>query len=336
MSTWPLAEESIPPGEAALVQSLLQQFRAEAVSNNPSGQMRRAAHAKLHGLVRCEFTVEANLPPELRVGVFAQAKTYPAWIRFSNGEGTIRPDKIKDARGMAIKLMGVPGDKLLVDEMTGQTQDFILMSTPVFVSKGVKQVDALARALFGSLFDKVWYLLTHWRTVVLLSRMLRRFANPLQIRYFSCTPYLFGQHAVKYAATPQFEQADDIPDNPSDDYLRTALVTQLKAGEALFDFGVQFQIDAQAMPIEDPRREWSEADSPFRKLATIRILQQDCDSPAQRAFAENLSFTPWHALPEHRPLGGINRARKVVYEAMSTFRHGRNQALRREPVGWEI
>ena len=336
MTSLPLAEESVPPGEAALVQSVLQQFRAEAVSNNPSGQMRRGAHAKLHGLVKCEFIVLPDLPPELRIGVFAQAKTYPAWIRFSNSDGTLRPDHAKDVRGMAIKLMGVPGDKLLDNEKTEQTQDFILISTPVFISKGVKQFDALARALFGSLLAKVGYMLTHWRTLFLLVQLLRRFANPLQIRYFSCTPYLFGQHAVKYAATPQFEQADDIPDNPSDDYLRTALVTQLKAGEALFDFGVQFQIDAQAMPIEDPRREWSEADSPFRKLATIRILQQDCDSPQQRAFAENLSFTPWHALPEHRPLGGINRARKLVYEAMSTFRHGRNQALRREPVGWEI
>jgi hypothetical protein len=90
------------------------------------------------------------------------------------------------------------------------------------------------------------------------------------------------------------------------------------------------------MPIEDPGKEWSEAASPFRKVATLRIFRQDFDSAKQREFGENLSYTPWHALPEHRPLGGINRARKIVYNFISTFRHRYNNAPRREPTGWEI
>ena len=89
------------------------------------------------------------------------------------------------------------------------------------------------------------------------------------------------------------------------------------------------------MPIEDPRVEWPETMSPFRKLATIRILQQDCDSSRQAIYGDNLSFTPWHALPEHRPLGGINRARKVIYEAISRRRHEHNREPRTEPVDWE-
>jgi hypothetical protein len=31
-------------------------------------------------------------------------------------------------------------------------------------------------------------------------------------------------------------------------------------------------------------------------------------------------------LPEHRPLGGVSRARRQVYQALSTVRHERNQA----------
>ena len=68
------------------------------------------------------------------------------------------------------------------------------------------------------------------------------------------------------------------------------------------------------MPIEDPTVEWTSA--PVR-LATISIDPQKCDVPEQKAFFENLSWTPWNALPEHRPLGGINRARKLVYEDSS-------------------
>ena len=35
---------------------------------------------------------------------------------------------------------------------------------------------------------------------------------------------------------------------------------------------------------------------------------------------ESTAFNPWHALPAHRPLGNMNRARKQIYEAMAAFR----------------
>jgi hypothetical protein len=40
---------------------------------------------------------------------------------------------------------------------------------------------------------------------------------------------------------------------------------------------------------------------------------------------------PWHALPEHKPLGSINRLRKVVYERISLTRHVLNNTDRTEP-----
>jgi hypothetical protein len=83
------------------------------------------------------------------------------------------------------------------------------------------------------------------------------------------------------------------------------------------------------MPVEDPTIPW---DAPYQKVATIRIPPQTFDTPEQLAFCENLSFTPWHALPEHRPLGGINRARKAVYAAVSAQRHELNGVPEREPT----
>lgn len=114
------------------------------------------------------------------------------------------------------------------------------------------------------------------------------------------------------------------------------MVKQLAKGSAEFDFMVQFQTDADAMPIEDPGKAWPEKVSPFRKVATVRIAEQEFDSPQQREFGENLSFSPWHALPEHRPLGGINRARRIVYETISAFRHRRNMVAPHEPDSWDI
>lgn len=331
----PPAEEHIPAAEVACIDRLVGRFRDESMRANPSGSMHRAAHAKMHGLVKAEFIVHPDLPPELRVGVFKAPQTFQAWVRFSNSDGRAKPDGDRDVRGMALKLMGVSGDKL-APHTSEFTQDFILISSPLFVSRDVPAFDALVQALFGGLAAKLWHLATHPHTLWLLLKVLRKHANLLQTRYFSGTPYLFGAHAVKYAATPRLQTPDALPGKADDDFLRQALVKQLQRGEAVFDFGVQFQTDTRAMPIENARCEWPETLSPFRKLATIRIPQQDCDSAAQRAFGENLSFAPWNCLPEHRPLGGINRARRVIYQALSEFRYDRNALPRKEPVGWDL
>jgi hypothetical protein len=336
MSNEQLAREEVPPGEAAYIDDLAERLKAKIIKDNPAGIMRRDAHPKMHGVVKAEFTVQPDLPQELRVGIFAQPRTYRAWIRFSNQDGTINPDIDRDIRGMAIKLMDVEGEKLLEGEKDEKTQDFIVISTNVFVTKNAEEFDDLIKALTGSILAKLVFFATHWRVVLNLLKSMKTFANPLQIRYFSTTPYLFGNTAAKYSAIPRVQVADTIPADPPDDFMRSAMIRQLAQGDAHFDFAVQLQTDARDMPIEDPGHEWSESASPFRKVASIRILKQDFDSEAQRAFGENLSYTPWHSLPAHRPLGGVNRARKVVYRAISTFRHERNNVPRQEPIGWNI
>ncbi len=90
-----------------------------------------------------------------------------------------------------------------------------------------------------------------------------------------------------------------------------------------------------AFTVEDSKTEWREPEAPCIKVATIRIPKQVFDTDAQMEFCENLSFTPWHARPEHRPLGGVNRVRRIVYEQVSKLRHRLNQAPREEPTGDE-
>lgn len=91
---------------------------------------------------------------------------------------------------------------------------------------------------------------------------------------------------------------------------------------ACYAFQVQRQDPAKYMPIEDTSVEWKESDAPFATIADIIVPAQDFDSREQNLFCDNLSFNPWHALPEHRPIGGINRLRKAVYEAVSGYRLG--------------
>jgi len=336
MSNRLLAKEHLPADEEAYSQDLASRLKEKIIKDNPSGIMRRDAHPKMHGVVMAEFIVEPNLPESLRIGVFKNPTTYQAWIRFSNQDGSINPDSKGDIRGMAIKLMGVAGDKLLASEQAARTQDFILISTNVFVTKNSQDFDHLIRAVTGSLLQKIIFFASHPRVITNLLKSMVTFANPLQIRYWSTTPYLFGVHAVKYSAIPRGEHRDTIPANPDDNFLHHAMVKQLATEDAYFDFTVQFQTDAAEMPIEDAGKEWKETSSPFLKVATIKIPHQNFTSTQHVEFGENLSFTPWHCLPEHRPLGGINRSRKLVYETISNFRHQYNNVTRQEPTSWEI
>ena len=102
--------------------------------------------------------------------------------------------------------------------------------------------------------------------------------------------------------------------------------------DVYFDFMVQMQTHPYKTPIENALVPWDEEISPFRKVATIWIPKQRFDSPEQLEFCDNLSFTPWHCLPEHRPLGSVSRVRRIVYAEISKFRHRENNVPREEPV----
>jgi hypothetical protein len=109
------------------------------------------------------------------------------------------------------------------------------------------------------------------------------------------------------------------------------LRARLASAPACFEFSVQTQSNSRTMPVEDASVEWPEAIAPFVPLARIEIPAQHFASNARTEQCENLSFNPWRALPEHRPLGGISRARRAIYEHMSSFRHQRNQIEPSEP-----
>ncbi|WP_338848471.1 catalase family protein [Massilia sp. W12] len=333
-----LAQETISADEAASFAELTELLSKNIEELYPPGNIvRRDAHPKMHGLVKAEFVVNPDLPQQFHLGVFQPGKQYPAWVRFSNQNAKAQSDNIPDIRGMAVKLMHVPGEKLLSDQAQATTHDFITISATSFVTRNTQEFVELVRAMRKGWLSLIWFFLTHIRSGVNLLRANKVQGNPLHITYNSVTPYLFGEgRAVRYCLRPQIAKADAVPDNPGPDFMREALVQSLRRQGICFDFMVQLQTDAKAMPIEDPGIVWDEARSPFIKLAELRIPQQECDSPEQRVYGENLSFNPWHALPEHRPLGGINRARRVVYEAISKLRHAKNHVQPKEPDHYEI
>jgi len=325
------ATEYIPPDENKYIENLIMLLKDKMTKDYSSGKTLRGAHAKHHGCVKALFIVEPDLPENLRVGVFEEPRTYPALVRFSNGSSSVQSDWVKDARGMAIKIMDVGGKKILEEHAT--TQDFLFISHPVLPAGDVKGFFTLAEAATnGSLF---WFFFNpfspHLKELGIAIKMLDRHSSPLKIKYWSTTPYLFGPgRAVKYAVFPSDGVSADVPENQSEDYLREVMQDTLRKEEVSFEFMLQFQTDPEKMPVEDSRIEWDESLSPFIKIATLKINPQIFDTREQMDCCENFSFTPWHSLAEHRPLGGINRARKEIYRELSIFRHERNGKKRRE------
>lgn len=340
-------QEIYAADEDEVIADIVDHLRQKMMDDNPTGQMRRDTHAKMYGVVKAEFIINEQLPPELAVGLFRQAHTYQAWIRFSNQDTGSKPDIARDIRGMAIKLMQVRNKKLIDSEQAMApeepdkphyclTHDFILINPTMFIAKNPAQFNGMLKAMTGSLWHKLIFFSSHPRLVWNLITSMVSIANPLQTRYHSTVPYMLGRRAVKYAAIPVITAPDLIPLEPDDNYLRTVMQAQLKRGDTYFDFCVQMQTNNEDMPIENPQITWSEKDAPFQKVATIRILKQDFDDAAHDRFGENLSFNPWRALPEHRPLGSINRARRAVYQALTQFRHEANQEEVKEPDSWDL
>lgn len=328
---WP-DEQRISGRIAAAIRSGLEQHYP------PGTEVRRDAHPKAHGCVRAVFRVEDALQPELAHGVFVPGRSYDAWVRFSNGNPLPdRADAKGDARGMALKLLGVPGDKLLERERDADTQDFVLINHPVFfVDDPLRYLRLFERGASRNPVVKLAApLALRPREMALAARIASsKIANPLEVRYWSTVPYRLGPPgeglAVKYSVRPSSPGRSVIPRKPDRDFLRHAMADTLAFREARFDVLVQPRRDP-SMSVEDSRTEWSEAEAPFVKVATLTVAAQVFDTPEQRRFCEDLSFNPWHALPEHRPLGIVNRVRRVVYEAISAFRHERNGRPRVEP-----
>ena len=332
LPTSAFSNEPVPANEAMAIQQIAQIVEENIRAEAKHGSAHRDVHFKANGCVKAEFRA-LPLPDAMQIGIFAEARMYPAWIRYSNGSGKVQDDSIGDGRGMAIKLMGIESSQ-------SGTQDFVMINHPVFFvrnatdyiefQKAVSQ-DALSKFFFPS-FNPLNFRLHE--LAIAFSIRSRKVDNPLDIQYWSATPYRFGDTAMKFSVRPCGKPIDAFVETSSPNFLRENMQKHLTNGDACFDFMVQLRTHPLEMPIEDPTIEWSEKDSPFIPAAKITISSQAFNTPEQLKFCEDLSFTPWHAALDHQPLGGINRVRKAVYETSSRIRHELNGIERREPVGF--
>lgn len=302
---------------------------------------RRDAHAKATGCVRATFSINGNIPKHFQHSIFSQpAKEYQAWIRFSNGDMVVQSDGKADARGIAIKVMGAKGAKIAPELPGSGSQDFIMTNTPAFFNRNV--FDYVDDMYYLSKLQRTRWFISFFPPRIhpkLLYRAVQtvsaKIDSPLQPQYFSMLPYSLGDSELKFSAKACPGMTFTEAANKSDqDYLTNAMAEHLATKGACFDFLLQERVASANMPIDDASVVWSEQAAPFVEVARINIPPQDFTSQGQQTFCENLSMNPWHGVGEWQPLGSLNRARRLVYNAVSTYRHKQNQAPRVEPRNW--
>ena len=298
------------------------------------GLTKRDAHPKCLGLLKAYFIVDKNLPLQYREGVFYK-DTYKALIRVSNSNPKSKSDKYKDIRGFSIKLLDVFGEKCIEDEKF--TQDFLLVSMKtmpigtlklmydvLYYTKNPKSVKPII--FIGKLIkDKKLNMFTD------IIKSIKHDTSPLDINYYSTTPYMFGNRVVKYRIIPRSVYKSKLPKKLTDNYLIENMQKHLEKEEAVFDFMIQFYINDVYTPINDASIEWEEDKSPFIKLGEIRIPKQKFTTKERFELAEKMSFSPGHSIICHKPIGDMNEARVKIYEEMSKYRHNRNKEKLYEP-----
>lgn len=325
-----LGEERVAPDEAELAEAMTARILEIGQRHRAAGEpIPRFNQPKTVACARATFEV----PPhsgELARGLFAEPGEYVALLRFANA--TQQDDREKDLRGLSIRLADV-AEAEGVDGTSGQ-QDFLFNSHPALFAGTPEDFHRFVSAVADG--RRWWYFLNPLapqpKSLWIALRARSQPDSPLDIGYYSTTPYRYGDDetsAVKYAVRPcDGEPANgDGASGDDPDYLRHAMAAQLAEGEACLSFQVQFQTDPEAMPIEDASVAWDEEASPFRPVAQLSLPRQEIDAPDALARCESLVFNPWNTHPAHRPLGGINRMRRDLYQAAGELRTTHNATL---------
>jgi hypothetical protein len=330
------------PHEAETQKSIDEQMhRIQQKTYADGGKAIRSVHSKSHGLLVGELVVSAGLP----------AAYAPVVIRLSTVPGDILPDDISTPRGMAVKIIGVRGERLPGSE-ADVTQDFIMVNGPSFQNKDASKFAGNLK-LLAATTDKAE------GTKQVLSAALRGLeklveaaggqsatltalgghpeTNPLGETYYTQVPVLWGDCFGKVCVRPVSESLKalhkapvDLKDKP--DGLRGAVAAYFAGQGGEWELCVQLCTDIEKMPIEDASVVWDEKASPYVPVARLLLPSQPSYNDARaRSIDEGLAYSPWHGIAAHRPLGSVMRLRREAYKAAQRFRAEKNQVALSEP-----
>ena len=274
-----LAREAIAHDEQSVTADFIAFLKAASAARHPTGAIRRFNQARASGCVEAEFTVVTGLADELKVGLFQQPRSYSAWIRFANA--TSASDREKDVRGMSIKVRGVRGDNLTPRQrcagLRAQQPSGDDGAGPARVPRSAARRRS-RRLAAGSLLPHAPARRAHRLRVTTAAVQSPR--HPV-----------LEHDAVSVRRRPRRQVhrpagvARTLSPANGDRYLppRRAALATVDGGRGASTSACSFRRDARTMPIEDASVEWSERDSPYVRVAEVRIPRQSIDVPGRDA-----------------------------------------------------
>lgn len=294
-----------------------QQFEAIQARKSKRYGTGRALHRKQITAAQGYLEVLGKLPAFVKHGLFAKPGRYDVLVRLSNGGMDHTSDRRPDIRGFSFKVLGVEGESAL-GHGPATSQDFTLINHEKFAFRNsdefVSFVVAAAgggASLFKYLFKRYGVLGGFKQVGSMASTMKKPFTGFATEALYSCVPLACGPYAVRVRLVPSTDNGTAVPDASHD---WNADFSARMARQALsWDVQLQPYVNDTITPIEDASVNWT---SPYVTVARLHIPVQQSDSPEGQALAKRVEgavFDPWQALAAHRPLGDVQRARKVVY-----------------------
>lgn len=344
--------ETIEPDEAETAASILRSMQSIARKTfKDGGRALRPVHAKSHLLTQGTFEVLDGLPPSLAKGLFATPATYPVIMRVSTIAGDMMPDSVSLPRGLVLKVLDVAGEQLPGPE--GETsQDFLMVNGSTFGSPDAKalartlrllapttdRVEAMKRA-FSALAKGARWALAHVgaESATLAGLGGHPETHPLGETYCAEVPFRYGDYIAKFSIAPLSDALRALAGAPLDvtgrpNGLREGINAFFAEQGGTWEFCVQLCTDLKTMPIEDASVAWSEDHSPFIAVARITMDKQPAWTEDRSSVVDDgMSFRPWNGIASHRPLGGVMRVRKIVYQQTVEFRSEQRGCPIREP-----
>ncbi|AWN47481.1 catalase [Methylobacterium terrae] len=344
--------ETVQPDEEEVHAEMIRVFRRiQETTLADYGHAVRGVHAKSHGLLTGRLTVLPDLSPPLAQGAFARPGTYDVVLRLSTNPGDILDDSVSTPRGLALKVIGVEGERL--PGAGGDSQDFVMANAPTFTAPDARAFLRSLKLLAATtdtpqVFKKVFSAALRGlesaveavggKSPTLIGLGGHPETHILGETFYSQVPLRWGDYVAKVAVAPVSPALTALTNAPLDvdgrpNGLREAVSEFFTAHEAVWELRVQLLTDREAMPVEDASKPWPEEASPYLPVARITAAPQASWSDEKvRALDDGLAFSPWHGIEAHRPLGSVMRARRAVYPRSAGFRAEHNGCPIHEPT----
>ncbi len=311
--------EAVAADEAQRYANAARRFAAIQQRKSKKYGAGRTLHRKQLTAAAGTLEVLDSLPQWAAQGLFSQPHDYEVWVRLSNGGFDKARDSMPDVRGFAFRVLGVDGESALGNG-PAKSQDFTLINQEAFAFKGSAEFIDFAEAASygnGALLKYLFKRYGLFGAPAQLAKMLKVAGKPFggfaTEPMFSCVPMANGPYAARVRLLPADANGKAQPGANQD--WNADFSARLARGALHWDLQLQPWVDEATTPIEDASVNWP---TPYVTVARLMLPRQDTAGAEGQELARQVEATvidPWQALAEHRPLGDVQRARKVVYFA---------------------